>query len=215
MGDLDGDGLADYLAVDEKSGAVTFWRNGGPNSGAPGGWLWYNLGQVASGIGAGIGVHFADINGDGKVDYLWVDIDGAVTAYLNGGNGANGWIWYPQGVIATGVGACREDVQFHDLNGDGKADYLWVDRLIGSLQVWRNGGVGANGWIWYPQGEVASGVGANGLCIQFADTTGDGRADYLDIDPNLGSVSEWFNGCYGAVGSGTGKGNGVNPPPLN
>lgn len=29
IADLDGDGLADYLVVDEKSGAVIFWRNGG------------------------------------------------------------------------------------------------------------------------------------------------------------------------------------------
>lgn len=29
LADLDGDGLADYLVVDEQSGAVVFWRNGG------------------------------------------------------------------------------------------------------------------------------------------------------------------------------------------
>jgi hypothetical protein len=214
MADLDGDGLADYLIVDEKSGAVHFWRNGGPNSAAPGGWNWYDLGQVASGIGEGAGVQFADINGDKKADYLWIDKNGAVTAYLNGGNAASGWIWYPQGVIATGVGAARADVQFHDLNGDGKADYLWVDRTVGSVQVWQNGGSGSNGWIWNPQGEVASGVGANGLCIQFADTTGDGRADYLNVAPASGAVSEWFNSCAsGASGGLTNHNVNPNAPP--
>lgn len=28
-------------------------------------------------------VHFADFNGDGRSEYLWVDNNGAVTAFLN------------------------------------------------------------------------------------------------------------------------------------
>jgi hypothetical protein len=68
MADLDGDGLADYLVVDEKTGAVTFWRNGGPDASKSGGWSWENLGQVATGLGVGVGVQFADIDGDGKAD---------------------------------------------------------------------------------------------------------------------------------------------------
>jgi hypothetical protein len=34
---------------------------------------WNDVGRVASGIGAGEGVRFADIDGDGKADYLWID----------------------------------------------------------------------------------------------------------------------------------------------
>jgi len=127
LADLDGDGYADYLVVNEKTGAVTMWKNNGPSGS---GWSsWTSEGQVAAGNGVGAGVRFADINGDKKADYLWIDTDGAVTAFLNGGKGSSGWIWYPQGVIATGTGAVRGEVKFADLNGDGKADYLWVGRL--------------------------------------------------------------------------------------
>jgi hypothetical protein len=196
IADLDGDGLADYLVVNEKSGAVDYWRNGGRK--ADGSWSWTNMGQVATGIGEGAGVQFADINGDGKVDYLWVDRNGAVTAYLNGGSGSNGWIWRPQGIIATGVGGARQDIQFHDINGDGLADYLWVNRIDGSVTEWRNGGGKAGDiWEWYPQGQIATGVGANGMCIQFADTNGKGRADYLNISPSSGAATEWYNDCFG------------------
>lgn len=62
----------------------------------------------------------------GRAEYLFVGADGSVTAYLNLGgpdSGANAAkvSWLPQGVIASGVGANRNQVAFADLNGDGKA----------------------------------------------------------------------------------------------
>lgn len=175
---------------------MVFWRNGGRQ--ADGTWSWTNEGQVATGIGAGVGVEFADIDGDGLADYLWVAEDGAVTAYLNGGSGSDGWIWRSQGVIATGVGATRRDVQFYDIDGDGLVDYLWVNRLDGSVSEWKNGGVAADGhWQWSAQGQIATGVGANGLAIHFAIIYGNGRADYLNVDPGTGAVTLWANGCFG------------------
>lgn len=36
--------------------------------------------------------------------------------------------WFPQGVIASGVGATRAKVHLADLNGDGRAEYLWCVR---------------------------------------------------------------------------------------
>lgn len=161
------------------------------------------MGQVATGVGDGPGVRFADINGDGKADYLWIAKDGSVKAYLNGGNGSNGWIWESQGVIATGVGAPRQDIKFADINGDGLADYLWVNRIDGSVSEWqRNGGM-RDEWQWNPQGQIATGVGANGLAVQFASLNGNGRADYLKVDPATGAVTIWANGCFGEGSVGT------------
>jgi hypothetical protein len=61
-----------------------------------------------------------DLNGDGKAEYLWVDENGAVTAYLNRGpsngdrttNMGDNITWLEQGIVATGVGAARHEVQF-------------------------------------------------------------------------------------------------------
>ncbi|GAA4965843.1 hypothetical protein GCM10023238_36920 [Streptomyces heliomycini] len=48
-------------------------------------------------------------------------------------------------------------------------------------------------WLWYPQQTVASGVGAAGSTIRFADLNGDGRADYLKVNADS-SVQAWING---------------------
>ena len=191
---MDGDGKADYVIVDAKTGSLTVWKNGGPKTD---GWIWYPPpnGPIASGLGAGRGVVLADLNGDKKADYLWVDTNGAVTAYMNGGPKTGGWNWAPYGNIASGVGAARADVRFADLNGDGLADYISVDRLSGSVYAWYGGLGTPNKWVWYPQPQIAAGVGANGLSILFADMTGDGRADYVNVDPVSGSLDLWLNGC--------------------
>jgi hypothetical protein len=47
-------------------------------------------------------VRFADVNGDGKADYLVIDPDGSVHVRLNnGGDGHGGWTDYGQ--VKTGV----------------------------------------------------------------------------------------------------------------
>jgi hypothetical protein len=92
-------------------------------------------------------VRFADLTGDGRVEYLYVETNGAVTAYLNLGspdpNPLNAGMvnWLVQGVIATGVGGLRDQIRFADLDGDGKADYLWVHD-DGSVEAWLNMGGG-------------------------------------------------------------------------
>jgi hypothetical protein len=61
MADIDGDGKVDYLIVDPKTGATSWYQNGGADGAANGGWSWVPKGQIASGIGDGAGVQFADI----------------------------------------------------------------------------------------------------------------------------------------------------------
>ncbi len=58
---LIGDGRADYLIVDPKTGGVSAYLNGGENVAASTGWIWLPQGSIAGGIGDGAGVKFADI----------------------------------------------------------------------------------------------------------------------------------------------------------
>ncbi|MCJ1402570.1 hypothetical protein MMC11_005790 [Xylographa trunciseda] len=207
--DLNGDGRAEYLFV-YPNGSVAAWLNlGGPNDGpnaAQVGWL--PQGLIADGIGTpGSSIMFADLNGDGRAEYLSVDDNGAVTCYLNLGpiidDGPHAAIvgWLPQGVIATGVGAGRINTVFADINGDGRADYLNVGRgSTGSVSEWLNGGGPNDGpnaaqVIWYPQGQITGGDGTNGTYVLFADLNGDGRAEYIEVDPNTSAVTAYFNGC--------------------
>ena len=193
--DLTGDGRADYLVVN-PDGSVQAWLNGGQDAAVPDGWLWTPVGTIAAGVAPGSQIQFADLTGDGRADYLVVNL--AVQAWLNGGQDAavpDGWLWTPAGTIATGVGAPGSQIQFADLTGDGRADYLVVNP-DGSVQAWLNGGQDAavpDGWLWTPAGTIADGVGAPGSQIQFADLTGSGRADYLNVNSD-GSVQAWLNG---------------------
>ncbi|KAF7343667.1 SGNH hydrolase [Mycena sanguinolenta] len=146
-------------------------------------------------------VRFADLNGDGRAEYLWLDTQGITTAFLNLGSTQTGIDagqvqWLPSGVIATGVGAPRYQVQFADLNGDGRAEYLWVHD-DGSVDAWLNLGGPDNGpnaakVSWFPAGTIATGIGEDGTGVRFADLNGDGRAEYLWLDEN-GAMTAYLN----------------------
>jgi hypothetical protein len=102
-------------------------------------------------------IQLADIDGDGKADYLVVDpLNGNVMMYRNGGPGGSKWIWYPvKKAIASDLGYNGYAVRFADLNGDGRAEYLGLSMASGALQMWVNacsndlngGGGGPNGPI--------------------------------------------------------------------
>lgn len=88
-------------------------------------------------------VQFADLNGDGRAEYLYVGATGEVTAFLNlGGPSSNPAevSWEPQGVISpSGLPASfqRSGVAFADIDGDGKADYLYIHAVGGSFSLLR------------------------------------------------------------------------------
>jgi FG-GAP-like repeat len=148
-------------------------------------------------------VHFADLDGDGRAEYLWVGLNGEVTAYYNNGYIDNDTItdgghidWVPAGEIATGIGGLRAEIRFADLNGDGRADYLWV-HSDGSVTAYLNGGQIAGSptpanVVWLPQGVIATGIGKNGAGTRFADLAGVGRSDYIWVDDN-GALTGYLN----------------------
>jgi lysophospholipase L1-like esterase len=167
---------------------------GGSCSDAPGRWI--ERQNIAAGVGAnGADVEFADVDGDGRDDYLVVnDVTGAVRAWINDGGdtpGRAGWI--ERGQIAAGVPhTASESIRFADVNGDARADYLVV-RADGAVDAWINDGgdtPGRAGWI--ERGQIAAGTDSNGP-VTFEDVDGDGREDYLNVDPDDGSVDAWIN----------------------
>jgi FG-GAP-like repeat len=181
--DIDGDGYAEYLYLG-GTGSLTGYLNTGQGFGNKP--VWEFMGQIAGGIGDRAGVHLVDLNGDGRVDYLWLDSKGAATAYINYRGHAAGMApnWIPAGVIATGVGTSRDNITFGDLNGDGKSDYIFKHYATGALDVWLN------------QGNGGTFVTADGL--RFGDINADGKDDYLAVDKN-GAIEAYTNGGFDSV----------------
>lgn len=202
LADIDGDGKADFLVVHDD-GTVYCWLNGGANKEAGGGWLWSPQGQIAFGIGPGIGVRFADMNGDGKADLVWLGEIGNMIVWLNNATKVEGtnniqpdWIDENNGkLVGLGVGAFRKDVQLADIDGDGTADYVWVHPEDGSVSVWINQAEDKNGnWVRYKY-KIAWGLGDAGANIKFAHIDADEWADYVIITPSTGEISVWTSNC--------------------
>lgn len=121
MTDLDNDGKADYLYVHD-GGAIDAWYNGGPTSG---GWNWIGPIQIASGVpnAKQNNVIFADINGDGRSDYLVKGDKGSLDVWLNTADvGSKTITWIPVKGIAGGLGT--PNITLADLTGDGKSTNL-------------------------------------------------------------------------------------------
>ncbi len=208
--DLNGDGRADYVAIGDH-GQLDAYLNGGPDPGAPGGWIWYHQGEIASGLGPRNEIQFGDIDGDGRDDYLVVSPNGAVKVAFNGGpnpNAPGGWNWYPQDTpLATGVGIAvgtdgtaliNHQLQFADMNGDGRDDYNVVG-LDGTVRTWINTGrqTGNGPWWgwWEPFPINASGAGPQGYYPLLRKFDCDHRADYLRLDPN-GPIEDYNGGGF-------------------
>ncbi|WP_327035067.1 FG-GAP-like repeat-containing protein [Micromonospora ureilytica] len=188
--DINGDDRDDYLVVGDQ-GEVQGWLNTGTGDAVS----WTAKGVVASGVGAtGDQVIFADIDVDGRDDYLVVGDQGQVRAWLNAFN-ANGAGWKYQGQIASGVNVDRKQVRFGDIDGDGRDDYLTVNDQA-QVRGWRNDIGGSSGRSWVYQGDVAGGVGATSAALILADVNGDGRDDYLVVGEQ-GEINAWYNDRYG------------------
>ncbi|KAL2074793.1 hypothetical protein VTL71DRAFT_8572 [Oculimacula yallundae] len=139
------------------------------------------------------GVNWADINGDGLDDYVYVstDLNGGLGVALNIGNGVMG----PYLRTTTSPGSCtRSNVRFADMTGDGRADVCCLADN-GDLTCWRNTpGSDARSPAWVNMGYLMGGKGYTRDFIRLADVDGDGRADYVGIGQD-GKISGWRNGA--------------------
>ncbi|KAI0908236.1 hypothetical protein F4823DRAFT_599838 [Ustulina deusta] len=201
MGVLTHSGRADYILVEGDTGRAVWWQNLGPDWD----WQWASRGEAAAGPWKtiqntygwefkGKNVRFADLDGDGFDDYLYVNDQGAVVMWKN--LGTNPISWGLPHLVANGVGVLARQVQFADTNGDGLLDYVVVGSVTGSARSWHHLGFREDGSIrWNTPLSFADGVGVPGRSIKITEMTGDERADYVTIDPDTGRLNLWHNRC--------------------
>ncbi|KAJ4208903.1 hypothetical protein NW759_013504 [Fusarium solani] len=202
FGDINGDGLDDYLDLADKTGLLKAYLNVGEDKGSEYGWKFKPIGTIASGLGPGKRVRIADIDGDG-VRYRLFDVMTTSTSKTTAAppstetsttlsTQATGTSHF-QRQIASGINQSPDEIDFIDLNGDGKADYVWTRKLDGRVKVWYNNY--PNKPTWREAGEIAGGVGTSGANVRYGTLSSTGRADYIPVDPKTGAIAAWLNGC--------------------
>jgi hypothetical protein len=184
--------------------------------------VWKNKGVGATKLKAD-GNKYCNMMGhdNGMVDYVWVRSTGEMTLYPNKGlpsissDGTSFWgpsalIFDPKLSVLNPGGTPRDrrDLHLADWDGDGTCDIIWVDpNNQNRLQVWRNNYKNTNSWddAWEhldnPAPQVycpeTRGVGIFDLPVQFADITGNKRADYLCLEKD-GRTWGWVQGDDGS-----------------
>lgn len=115
--------MADYMVADPNTGGAKIWWNFGPDNTWANGWRWYGEGaQVANGIPhANLKtLRFADRNGDGRADYVYIGEGGSLRLFLNIGTvGGQDVLWLDQGGIATGAAPDISKLVFADVSFSG------------------------------------------------------------------------------------------------
>ncbi|MBC3843636.1 hypothetical protein GXW82_35735 [Streptacidiphilus sp. 4-A2] len=184
-GDLNGDGRADLVAVNNATGHLqAFYGNG------TGG---YTLGPD---LGAGWGAYSditnaGDLNGDGRPDLVAVNnATGHLQAFYS--NGTAGYTLGPD--FGAGWGAYSSITNAGDLNGDGHDDLVAVNTATGHLQAFY--GNGTAGYSFGP--DFGAGWGAYGNLTDAGDINGDGHDDLVGVNTATGHLQAFYgNGTAG------------------
>jgi hypothetical protein len=167
--DVNGDGKADALYFDAgRSNCVHVSLSIGNGFTSPQPWLCHGPSTTDQ-------IQYADTNGDGKADVLYFDAlrsRGLWVSLSNGSGFTPAQMWLQHGESTT------DQLQYADVNGDGKADALYFDTLR-SRGVWVSLSTGSGfipAQMWLQHGESSPDQ------IQYVDVNGDGKADAIYFD---------------------------------
>jgi hypothetical protein len=166
LADLNADGRLDMVVVNSDIDSISLYYGNGTGGFTPAGAPTLDTTQTPSRMAS------ADINGDGKLDFV-VSVAGAgfvagtVRPYLGDGSGG-----FTAGTPVT-VGISPRGLDIADLNGDGKLD-IAVPNFNGSTVTVLLGD-GAGGFSATGASPIAVGTRPN--TVKIADINGDGKPD--------------------------------------
>ncbi|KAF4983927.1 hypothetical protein FDECE_17192 [Fusarium decemcellulare] len=143
-------------------------------------------------------LHLADWDDDGDCDIIYVDPNnGKVEVFINEYPERKKWEWThlsnPAPILKCnqkkGLGIHDLAVRFADLTGNGRADYLCLEK-DGRV----TGFVHKNDGGWEDVGQIKFAEGKDRANLRWADVNGDGRDDMIWVDKFNGDGSVWYNG---------------------
>ncbi|KAF4854053.1 hypothetical protein CGCSCA4_v001725 [Colletotrichum siamense] len=195
LADWDGDGACDIIYVNPETNALRVFINNYPKSNK---WEFSETSAPSPGCGEkrGVGINdlavrFADLTGNKRADFLCLRPDGYVSGALHQNDGS----FKDVGQIKVAEGHDRAMLRFADVNGDGKDDFLWIEKFSGDTFVWYNGGEDSSrplgsAFYWRQQTEKAYAGLAAGTCLFYTDLSGDWRADEHYVLESLNNIAE-------------------------
>ena len=178
IADVDGNGQADVLWHNVRSGEVYVWLISNAQIVGGRGNSFLPLGHRVAGIG--------DLNGDGKPDLVTTSSQDVRVAF---GQGLGAFA--SPSLIATHPPALWDFGGVGDFDGDGKADILWHNVRSGELYYWQMSGgaiIGGRGNAFIPIGH---------RIVDVVD---------LDADARYDVVSAGISAVHATLGSPTGFG---------
>ena len=175
--DVNGDGKADALYFDTfRTSSVWVSLSTGIGFTEPQQWLQYERSVPEQ-------LQYADVNGDDKMDALYFDTSctNAVLVSLSTGTSFTSPAQWAQYGDST-----PEQLQYADVNGDGRADAIYWD-MSGKKEITASLSTGTGFTALQPWGQYDALLPEQ---IQYVDINGDGKADALYFDA-FGNNSVW------------------------
>lgn len=172
-GDLNGDGIPDLVAANQRKGGVSYWLN--PGVDLFDGSTKFEPRRILKTSQPSINdVRTADINGDGFIDIVTAALEGKMSTFVGKGDGMFG----EETVYEAGDSAAF--VAVADFGRDGDADLVVSHWQADYVSVFTNDGTGN-----FTRRDYQAGMGTYGLDV--FDSNGNGFPDIV--------VASWVEGA--------------------
>ncbi|WP_406188136.1 FG-GAP-like repeat-containing protein [Streptomyces anulatus] len=188
FGDIDGDGWPDCMVVDKTGGVATHtWVEGNPAGermcqkeyGGDADVPWPDTAGIVPDLKE---IQFADVDGDGRVDYLRIEPSSKVTVWYNetvkGKDGPAQVGWSSPEMLSTHV--FDREIRYADLDGNGRADPILITPK-GGARAWLTREPSCKALHDIEQIVRDPETAIPPEEIQFADVDGDGDAEFLHV----------------------------------
>ncbi|MBK8914885.1 MAG: VCBS repeat-containing protein [Phycisphaerales bacterium] len=190
VGDVNGDGHPDLVAVGSDDGGINVWHGDGTGSN------WTRVDDDLPKTRFGVRVLLHDVNGDGRLDILCTREEGP-RCWLNNGDGT--WGPYSVGFPSPVSGGIYNGLAVADLNRDGRPDVI-VGNWIDGPEVYLQRADGA----WQKQPTVFPDCKGGGWGVAVADMDQDGHLDIVFCG-RLPQEVGYVYGVFLLLGDGTGS----------